>query len=303
MDFKYRFRIISGVIVFYMSLSGLIVAEDLRLYVGVLEECSDQEFSNHNLSKRIRPLFMKKEAGWQSLEEKIADKTLYPDETRWTIAFDGRCLNTFRGIQKDFPQKFEWHLPRIIAQIPDGSYDLPQFGEPNREFSGFTAHHCYRPLVVLSNDKCTDPKQWRSFSPQKAVIDSIKPDFLKHLHQIHFTCPDVDIQNPPLTVAKSYKSKTGNMLVNIETKCAVSMWFYIDQYGKKQNLSSLVDWKYILNDFGGDNDSTMRLVDAGDYDGDGDSEVVFWISRYNRDGYIMFYEGFEKFIEFSWGYH
>ncbi len=32
----------------------------------------------------------------------------------------------------------------------------------------------------------------------------------------------------------------------------------------------------------------LWLVDAGDYDGDGRSEVIFWFSGYNRDGYVLF---------------
>jgi len=47
----------------------------------------------------------------------------------------------------------------------------------------------------------------------------------------------------------------------------------------------------------------MRLVDAGDYDNDGTSEVVFWESDYNKGGYILFYNHFTAKEEFSWHYH
>jgi len=57
------------------------------------------------------------------------------------------------------------------------------------------------------------------------------------------------------------------------------------------------------DEFGDDYDSTIMLVDAGDYDGDGDSEVIFWVSRYNHDGYVLFYKQLSRFVEFSWGYH
>ena len=46
----------------------------------------------------------------------------------------------------------------------------------------------------------------------------------------------------------------------------------------------------------------MELIDAGDYDNDGKSELLFWYSGYNRDGYILIYDDFRKSAEYIWGY-
>jgi hypothetical protein len=45
------------------------------------------------------------------------------------------------------------------------------------------------------------------------------------------------------------------------------------------------------------------VVDAGDYDGDGKSEVVVKYGGYNEDGYTMFYDGFSKQVSLRWSYH
>ena len=50
-------------------------------------------------------------------------------------------------------------------------------------------------------------------------------------------------------------------------------------------------------------DSHMWLVDAGDYDGDGKSELVFAINDYNRCGYRLFYEDFGPRAVFVFRYH
>jgi hypothetical protein len=50
-------------------------------------------------------------------------------------------------------------------------------------------------------------------------------------------------------------------------------------------------------------DSGMWLVDAGDYDNDGKSELVFSIDRYNRGGYELYYDDFKKHVTFEFGYH
>lgn len=47
----------------------------------------------------------------------------------------------------------------------------------------------------------------------------------------------------------------------------------------------------------------MMLVDAGDYDNDGESELLFAITDYNRGGYKLFYDKFTKSVEFKFNYH
>jgi len=50
-------------------------------------------------------------------------------------------------------------------------------------------------------------------------------------------------------------------------------------------------------------DQGMWLVDAGDYDNDGKSEVLFSIDGYNRGGYQLFYDDFKKHAVSEFSYH
>jgi hypothetical protein len=50
-------------------------------------------------------------------------------------------------------------------------------------------------------------------------------------------------------------------------------------------------------------DSGMWLVDAGDYDNDGKSELVFAVSGYDWDGYELFYDDLRKSAIFKFIYH
>jgi hypothetical protein len=47
----------------------------------------------------------------------------------------------------------------------------------------------------------------------------------------------------------------------------------------------------------------LKLVDAGDFTGDGGEEAVFFFSGYNFDGYVLYYDNFRKAVRFGWSYH
>lgn len=48
----------------------------------------------------------------------------------------------------------------------------------------------------------------------------------------------------------------------------------------------------------------MSLLDAGDYDSDGKSEVVFLLSQgENTDGFVLFDASFEKQVSALWHSH
>lgn len=48
----------------------------------------------------------------------------------------------------------------------------------------------------------------------------------------------------------------------------------------------------------------LELLDAGDYDDDGKSKVIFFLTQpEDTDGYVLFYDDFKKQVENTWTYH
>lgn len=64
-------------------------------------------------------------------------------------------------------------------------------------------------------------------------------------------------------------------------------WFFVADNGTVRRIGSF-----------------MSLLDAGDYDKDGKSEVVFLLSQgENTDGFVLFDASFEKQTSLLWHYH
>ena len=87
----------------------------------------------------------------------------------------------------------------------------------------------------------------------------------------------------PEQASKAYCSATGDVLLAF--RAHPSVWFLVR--------------KGVNTRIGGD----LTLLDTGDYDGDGASEVIFQSSGYNRDGYILFHPRDGSKQEFHWSYH
>jgi hypothetical protein len=47
----------------------------------------------------------------------------------------------------------------------------------------------------------------------------------------------------------------------------------------------------------------LTLIAHGDYDSDGKTEFLFWLSGYNLDGCKIFWNGFKESEVLSWKYH
>lgn len=147
---------------------------------------------------------------------------------------------------------------------------------------------------------CSDPERWHREQPS--------PELRTHLIEHARSTVTTEVcqgdthrwwqpKSSDVEVIKVYAAKTGERLAMVrvrapETECedpksqtgAVRL-VRIDAGGKTSTLGSGI------------------VVDAGDYDGDGKSEVVVKYGGYNEDGYRMFYDGFSREVALGWSYH
>lgn len=269
-----------------------------EVYVGILEDDRSTPDLPDAPSKPgkvrvVRMAFASRDGVWRKHDEANGPRT-------WTIAFDGKKIGE---IKTD---------PRPAGQTERGrgvfgirSAKVPVRGKASPDYSGWPGGLARRPLVALSAPNVKDPDGWRPGKLSAAEKKKIWELFPKPPAPSAAMCPDGN--NKPawpgepfpessLVVGKVYVSKADQKIAGASLKnpypgCDTdpqqprNHWFKISAAN--------------TSEFGAD----LTPVDAGDYDGDGQSEFIFFKSGYNRDGYIIYANDFENSAELNWSYH
>jgi len=270
--------------------------------LGVLEE--PQCAKERGVGARI--MFVSERARWESLALRDASPTLDVTERKWTVALDGRSLGTVtleNSSSPGAPQVTDWYYTRDKLFVPGGNYPSVNNLE---SFAGWCEAPSRRPLVLVSHSMIRDPAGWKPLAISNGYRRKLYQPMKLALGTTNvFRCRDpeglmpepFDFQPEDLKLYKVYRSKTEGILVSIGLDP--------EGYGCDgvTEPAWLAHW-FLLHDAQVDLIGTgMELVDAGDYDGDGRSEVLFWKSGYNRDGYLLVFDGLRQKAEYTWSYH
>jgi hypothetical protein len=280
-------------------------AVDDDIFVGILESLSPgraQELERSygsTAAADVRVAFAKRAGHWQAFPSDFGDmaelKTAsrsFPHKVDWTIAFDGKR----RGrVGSELPQ--QWLAYRDVGvQLIASADKLPRFGKPTAEFEPFDGRAAvYRPLVLVSQPYARDPAQWKPTKLDNGYIERALSDF-----RLKVTTSDASLtfKDRDVRAVKAYRSNAGEVLFalairgvkppadEVPTSAWSPHWFVANGVDPIRFLGS---W--------------LTLIDAGDYDNDGRSEIIFLKADYDFTGYVLFFDGFRQSAEFGWHYH
>lgn len=289
-----------------LLLEGTLGAQTLPLkprdtvYLGFLDDAREEmvNWKPGVASKRvIRPAFERTASGWKEF-----DLLSMPLRLKWTIAFDGRNLGQVES------QGNEGGGLTVFQTILTPAVAVPSIGSPSGQFAGLLQAgetKLRRPLVAVSKPYFRDPDGWkRARLPDEAGV-LVRKAFRREYPHV-FRCKDEEIAernwsfpDSALTFPVVYGSNKGSFLVEASLKAGECG--YVDD----PDDPTSEPWFFVSHDravrrIG----SFMTLLDAGDYDDDGQSEVVFFLSQgENTDGFVLYDATFAKPITLTWHYH
>jgi hypothetical protein len=272
------------------------------IYVGILEpQVSDTPVPDQLNRFRVRVAFQFLNGHWRAMphdasgvESLTSLPKLYPVRLRWTLALDGKKVGAVNSVQ---PASY-----RLYAEV--GIQDLTPDSKPPAVRGSAVAFQTWmgtshlRPLVATSKANFADPDHWKPIRPLPPLGKPVRTAFRKAV-ALDLNCSDKAVRDYPdeyIQLRKAYQSDRGDVLLALRANpakngCGMndgawdSVWFLV-----RNGAFHLIG-------------TELTLVDAGDYSGGGISEVVFHLSAYNQDGYVLLDLRDLSKAEFDWSYH
>ena len=277
-----------------------------NIILGALEENRGHYVGDSNY-RTVRVVFEKKGDAWQAFPSDCEDQAClkavtssYPSEVKWIIAFDGKNVGQ---VASRTPSDFRWYSD-VGQQVITSTNPVPTIGARSPEFGGYTDATVYRPLVANSKQYFADPDRWKPFvvSPELTTLlqQAFRTRFPKLCRISQADQSKLEIfpyRNDEVKAGRAYASGSGSLVARLhlgavdcqDTEAGFDIddpWFFVDT---KKAVTYL--------------ESGMWLVDAGDYDNDGKSELIFSVNRDNEGGYEIWYDDFKKHSTFKFNYH
>jgi hypothetical protein len=281
-------------------------AEKPGVILGVLEDRPGHYAGEPNF-RAVRILFQKLGNKWEPFQSDCHDREClrliakdYPQQISWTVAFDGKEIGR---ISTQAPDDFAWYSDVGLERIT-GTGPVPTLGERSQEFSGWLSEPVYRPLVAVSKPNFSDPGGWKRTRLLPEQIAELRIAFRRQFAKVsNCKSPEENTLRPwnyrdeKIGIGAAYSSVDHWILAELNlTGYACDgpaedgspfeyQWYVVAPSGNAHFLAS-----------------DMWLVDTGDYDNDGASEILFAVDAYNKDGYRLYYSNFSRHAEFVFNY-
>jgi len=247
----------------------------------------------------VRVAFRKTESGWQAFDARVetleqlqSAGSRFPGRLEWTVAFDGRAVG---HVTSAMPARWKYYSDVGLQLILPGE-TIPRLGKPDARFQPWEAEKpVYRPLVVLTRPNVGDPDGWKAAPLADADLGRALAAFRA---EIAGEAKDLRFADRDVRVAGAYRARSGRMIAALR----------IDPKRNRADGPPGPEWSDHWFVFDGAAaprflERGLALIDAGDYDGDGHSELIFAKSGYNYDGYVLYDDELGRAVEFGWSYH
>ena len=286
-------------------------SESEKVYVGILDDAREEIWRGKTgvIDRRIvMPAFEKSDSEWRTVT------CFRPPKVKWTVAFDGKTLGQIESQaspDEGNADQINSNFSRAKQIILTSFADVPTVGKASQEFTGVSSllglTTVRRPLVVVSKPYYSDPDHWKRALLPEEIAQIVRQAFRRQYphvdrcEQEQIAERDWKFPDSALVVVTAYASNKNSYLVAVSLNAGDCGWG-----GQPDDpLDSFVhQWFFVAADhsvrrIGG----FEKLLDAGDYDNDGRSELIFFSTRSeSSDAYDLLYAEFRKKVDLEVGY-
>ena len=259
-----------------------------------------------------RIAFRRGERAWEAYDDNSYDHqasegprtTATPPRMRttWSACFDGRRLGTVATVPA--PDMNAIALAGVHQLAP--GQRAPFTHGKSKAFSGWMHMEVHHPIVLSTADSCDDPEHWKRAVWPPDLLTRVFPQLRKAVAGISGCDKNGAAAGPyefgpeDVVLGDAYLSNRGDRIVTAsirQKKEVVGTCDMLDEPWSPQTFAVLAGGtvRYL--------GSSMQVLDAGDYDGDGHSEVLFQFAGYDYDGYTLFWNDFKDKVTYGWIYH
>lgn len=277
-----------GVALAFLVLCG---SAHAQTYVGVVEEHHGGVFPELRIAS-LRVAFVNNGTGWRP-----ANAAGTPSS--WTVGFDGRVVGEITSAEAS-GSALSTRGVRAIAR----QHEAPRIGSPSAEFGGWSGMVVHRPLVATTSGHVADPVGWRRTPLSASTSEALQRAFRARFPQVQ------NCSNSPANTARPWRYGDDAIVISA-TYASRDGWRIATAQLSDDNCDGPTEGTAFAPQVFAISpsnevrflDEGLWLVDAGDYDRDGASELIFAIDRYNEGGYALFSAAFTQHAEFSFSYH
>lgn len=255
---------------------------------------------------RARVMFSKAPSGWEAVNSDITKPLPAMERRPWLLVADGRSLGAiFLGDPSPDAPRTPRHLyNRAKRYLPLGPA-LPTRPNIAGEFSGWCGSPQFQPTpIVTTAAPPSDPARWRPYkagaSYQKKLLGPLRQALgsssFGRCNGESVRAIETPVVGADLKIKKAFNAANGNVLVSIgfdPTRLACKQPY---------DVSVASHWFLVRKDGIDFIGRQMELIAAADFDGDGQTEMLFWSSAENADGYVLYVDGLRQRIEYIWNY-
>lgn len=227
-----------------------------------------------------------------------ASSSEFAGTNNWMLLKNGSVIGRMTSRGKGEPSRYMDVGLQQPGDIPPEIFK----GSRDRLFSGWAGCPVFKPVVLSAVAPKADNEGWKKVTPEikitdaifSAVKDSVSELFIETSSGTErFNCKIGD-----LYAAEQYSSKDGRSIVALGVRRESGVQDIVGE------SSGAAYWVGISSgaapSFMG---AGLKLIDFADYDSDGGTEFLFWLSGYNKDGYRIFWDKLKNSKTFSWHYH